>query len=79
MAANLGNIVGVWRNSTNQFEEYEAYIYDDGWVPVLPYVYSDGAWRRIGGAGTLMVPFVTSTGDYFYTSDGKLFQVRNHE
>ena len=76
----MGNIVGVWRTSTDQFEEYIPYVYTNNqWVCALPYAYTENSWKRVGGAGTLYIPFMTSSGDYFYTSDGKIFLVKNHE
>ena len=72
-------VIGIYRNSTSDYEEYVTKIYSSSaWKLARPYVYSNGAWRPVGQAGTLMIPFATSSGDLLYTSDGELFQVRKH-
>lgn len=43
------------------------------------YIYTDNAWKQVGSAGTFMIPFVTSNGEFLYTSDGKMFLVKEHE
>ena len=77
---NLNNVVGLYNSTDTEYKEYFPLIYTNNtWKCVEPYVYDGTTWRRIGGVGTLMIPFITSDGEYFYTSDGKLFQVKNHD
>ena len=73
------SVIGIWNNSINDFNEYLPKVYfNSQWVLTRPYVYSNGAWRPVGQAGTLMIPFVTSTSDQLYVN-GELFQVRRHD
>ena len=72
------NIVAV-HNGT-EFVEAIPKLYDSAtWKNAAPYVYVDNAWQPIGASRTLYIPFITSDGYYFYTSDGKMFLVRAHE
>jgi len=67
-------VVGIYRNSTSDHEEYVANIYSNSeWIIARPYIYINDAWQPVGQAGTLMLPFITSTGDEFHTSNGELF------
>lgn len=71
------SIVGV-HNGT-EFVEAIPQIYNGTtWKQAGLYVYDENTWQPIGRGKTLYIPFITSNGDYFYTSDGKLFQVRAH-
>ena len=71
--------MGVFNATQDLFLEATSRIYLSGdWHDCQPYVYDNGAWRMVGGAGTLMIPFITSDGEYFYTSDNKMFLVREH-
>ena len=77
----MQGVVGVWKDSSSKFDEATIHIYTSGvWQRVTPYVYTNGAWTMVGGAGTLMVPFYTSSGSYeFHTSASEVFQVREHD
>lgn len=71
------SIIGV-HNGTD-FVEAIPKVYDGTtWQQAACYVYDGTDWQPIGRGKTLYVPFITSDGKYFYTSDGKLFQVRAH-
>ena len=74
------SIVGVWENMYDEYGEYRPFVYKDGeWrSTITPYVYWESEWKPIGKAGTLMIPFMTVDNEYFMTSDGKMFLVRNH-
>ena len=77
----MQGVVGVWSDAQSKYVEATVYVYTNGaWQRVAPYVYSSGSWKNVGGAGTLMVPFYTSSGSYeFHTSGGEVFQVREHD
>lgn len=61
----------------NDWDLVVPYIYTNNqWVPVTATGYTNNSWRTFGDAGTLMVKFITSDGQEFYTSDGELFLVR---
>lgn len=73
-------VIGIWKDTTDGFIEGIPMIYaNNAWVRSLkPYVYDGSTWQPVGHAGTLMIPFFTSTGDQFYDSNGKPFYVRSH-
>ena len=72
-------VVGIWDATEDLYIEASPVVrFSNGWHDCQPYVYDEGEWKMIGGAGTLMIPFITSDGKYFYTSDGKMFLVRTH-
>lgn len=74
------SVVGVYNETSDLWLEGIPNVYNSNtWKSCHPYIYTDGEWRPAGAAGTLMVPFITSDGNYFYTSDGKMFLVRQHE
>ena len=51
--------------TNNDWEWSLPYIYNGTtWERVVPYVYNGTSWEKIGGAGTLMVYFIDSNGDY---------------
>ena len=75
----IRSVIGIWKDATNGFIERMPLIYNQNkWEFVQPYVYNGSTWQPIGAAGTLMIPFITSTGDPFYDSNGKPFYVRSH-
>ena len=43
----------------------------------IPKEYLNNNWQTLGAAGTLMIKFITSDGQEFYTSNGELFLVRD--
>ena len=72
-------IVGVFNETQDLFIEALPRVYNENaWRQAACYVWHNNAWKQVGGATTLMIPFITSDGKYFYTSDGKMFLVRNH-
>lgn len=73
-------VIGIWANNTDGFIEAVPRIYSNNtWTnSVIPYVYDGSAWKAIGKAGTLMIPFITSQGEDFYDSTNKPFLVRSH-
>lgn len=76
----MNAVVGLWSDTTDKYEEYRPMIYHNGeWQRVLPYVGFEGEWAPVGHTGTLMIPFITKDGEYFYTSDGLMFLVRSHD
>lgn len=73
-------VVGVFNASQDLYLEGNPKVWDGStWKQVWPYIWTGSAWKAVGGAHTLMIPFITSDGEYFYTSDGKMFLVRAHE
>ena len=73
-------VVGIWDEEMGEYTEYRPMIYHNGtWQGCLPYVYTDGQWEPCGHARSLMIPFLTKNGEYFYTSDGRMFLVRAHD
>ena len=71
--------IGIFNETQNLWLEATPRIYLSGeWHDCQPYIFDTNAWRLVGGAGALMVPFITSDGEYFYTSDNKMFLVREH-
>ena len=73
------NVIGLWRTSIDQFEEYYTNVYTNNtWQRVVPWVYTNGEWQQVGGAKTLYIPFILSDGKKLLTSDGKSFLVPNH-
>ncbi len=76
----ITSVIGVYNSATDQFKEYCPMVYRNGqWTKALSFAYINGTWQPVGQAGTLMIPFILSDGSELHTSDGKLFQVRNHE
>lgn len=74
------SVMGIWNSTSDKFIEMIPLVYHNGnWYGASAKVYDENQWKQIGGAKTLMVPFITSDGNYFYTSDGKMFLVRQHE
>ena len=76
----IQSVIGIWKDATNGFIEGVPRIYDGSlWrYSVKPYVYDGTSWQPVGQAGTLMIPFITSQGEYFYDSNNKQFLVRSH-
>ena len=63
--------------TNNDWDLVVPYIYTNNqWVRAQPKGYTNNEWLTLGAAGTLMVKFITSDGQEFYTNDGKLFLVR---
>lgn len=62
---------------SNSFQYSVPYIYLNGqWKYLKPYIYANNNWQLSNQAGTLMVYFLTNTGDYFMTNDNGYFLVR---
>lgn len=76
----MKNIIGIFNATQNKWIESSPFIYTtNGWLNSTAYIYTDNAWKQVGSAGTFMIPFVTSNGEFLYTSDGKMFLVKEHE
>lgn len=76
-------IVGIYNTISDKYEKYWVKVYNsntNSWDIGYPYIYNNNIedWQTIGGAGVFYLPFITSDGKYFYTSNGKLFQVKGH-
>lgn len=72
-------IIAIFNITDNEYQEYYPRIYREGqgWTTIIkPWVYDNGQWYLIGGAGELQMAIYTSDGKYLYTSDGKAILVR---
>jgi len=49
-------------DSNGKFNFYCTKVYTDSWKYAIPYIYNGTAWKEIGGAGCLVVPFTDSGG-----------------
>ncbi len=64
--------------TNNDWDLVVPYVYTNNqWVRAQPKCYTNNNWQTLGAAGVLMVKFITSDGQEFYTSDGELFLVRD--
>lgn len=46
------------------------------WCETVPWVYTGGQWKKLGAAGTLLIYWLDSNGDYMMDSDGNYILVR---
>ena len=54
------------------------YVYDSNqWKPVSSKIYMNSQWKKMGQAGTLMVPLFDANGQQVYDSTGEEILVRN--
>ena len=73
-------VIGVFNNTQDLWLEAIPRAYHNNeWHDTDMWLYTNTEWRQVGNAGTLMIPFITVDGEYFYTSDGKMFLVRAHK
>lgn len=74
-SGHIRGFIGIGQ-SDGDFKKYIPWVYNGtAWQAAIPYVY-DGGWVAAGQTGELMLEFLTSAGENFVTSDGKIFMVR---
>lgn len=72
-------IGGVAVYTGNDYFFYYSFVNTNGQQKrAIPYRYTNGEWKMIGGAGCLMVPFIDANGDKVYDSNGKAYLVRQN-
>ena len=68
---------GVAVYDTTDFKFCKAQIYNNNmWKPAIPYVYTNGEWKVLGGTNCLMIEWYDSNGNLMVDSDGKTILVR---
>ena len=68
------SVIAIFNSTDNEYQEYYPRIYEQGtgWSTIVKsWVYDNGQWYLIGGAGALKFAIYTSDGKYLYDSDGK--------
>ena len=69
--------VAIGTNTANDWKLGFPNVYSGGrWNKLRPYIYTDGSWKPVGGAGTNMVFFLVSNGDFLVDNTGGFFLVR---
>jgi len=68
--------VAVWH--TTDFDYYKVKLYKNGsWKGATPWVYTDGEWRKVGGANCLMIEWYDKNGNLMVDSQGRTILVRD--